>query len=194
MSIKSRPVYAGFDLGKLANRNLFILKGDGAYALLEKLDKKHPMLAKIEILHCEDGTNHTEALNTLGVADYWLAASSQALLGRLATTLNTATMSTRLFVAGLEDFIGDVVCLAANYGVKNESVIKEHRGSLKRRVQCVHCKGFNQDVSHSPFRCKHCNLFLFVRDHFSARLNAFQGVCVNAEDPQVLPEPVELFP
>ena len=33
---------------------------------------------------------------------------------------------------------------------------------------------------------------LFVRDHFSRRLGAFQGVCIDAETPGDVPEPVEI--
>lgn len=68
----------------------------------------------------------------------------------------------------------------------------EHRGSIARRMQCVHCKGITEDVTTDPFTCAHCGLTLFVRDHFSRRLGVFQGVCVDAETPGVVPETVEI--
>jgi DNA-directed RNA polymerase subunit RPC12/RpoP len=74
------------------------------------------------------------------------------------------------------------------------SIRTEHRGSRARRVQCVHCKGINEDVSFSPVRCAHCGLLLLVRDHYSRRIGAFQGVNVDAEAPGTAPAPEELFP
>jgi dimethylamine monooxygenase subunit C len=60
-------------------------------------------------------------------------------------------------------------------------------------VQCVHCKGFTENVTATPFVCAHCGLNLFVRDHYSRRLGAFQGVCVDAEEPGVLPPVEDLY-
>jgi DNA-directed RNA polymerase subunit RPC12/RpoP len=54
-------------------------------------------------------------------------------------------------------------------------------------VQCVHCKGITENVTTQPVTCAHCGLLLFVRDHYSRRLAAFQGVCINAEDPSEVP-------
>ena len=69
----------------------------------------------------------------------------------------------------------------------------EHRGSVARRMQCVHCKGITEDVMIDPFQCSHCGLNLFVRDHYSRRLAAFQGVCIDAEEPGNVPLSVELY-
>ena len=68
------------------------------------------------------------------------------------------------------------------------------RGSAARRVQCVHCKGITDNVRISPFTCSHCGLSLLVRDHYSRRIGAFQGVCIDAEEPGTVPQPEELFP
>ncbi|NQV97510.1 MAG: hypothetical protein HQ486_06905 [Acidimicrobiaceae bacterium] len=193
MAIKSRPIYNGFDLGMPAQRHIFVLEGEGALALLEKVNPSHPMLGQSEILYSPVGSSHEQAIVKLNAANFFTAPSSEILLNRFAAILSTATMSTRLYAAGTEGFIGAAVNVAARYGVKSASIVKEHRGSLRRRVQCVHCKGFNSDITASPFHCEHCKLYLFVRDHFSTRLNAFQGVCVNAEEPHLFPEPVELY-
>ena len=119
--------------------------------------------------------------------------SAQTLLFRLNAMLDVATMGTRLYAAGREGFIGSVVAAAAARGVDHQSIRTEHRGSLARRVQCVHCKGMTEDVTATPFVCSHCGLTLFVRDHFSRRLGAFQGVCVDAEEPGVIPPAEELY-
>jgi dimethylamine monooxygenase subunit C len=49
-------------------------------------------------------------------------------------------------------------------------------------------------VKTSPYECSHCGLNLLVRDHYSRRLAAFQGVCIDAEEPGTAPPPVEMFP
>ena len=41
--------------------------------------------------------------------------------------------------------------------------------------------------------CSHCGLTLLVRDHYSRRLGAFQGVCINAEGPAEIPPVEELY-
>lgn len=78
-------------------------------------------------------------------------------------------------------------------GLPHEAVQMEHRGSTVRRVQCVHCKGITENVRTDPFVCAHCGLNLFVRDHYSRRIAAFQGVCIDAEDPGQVPPAVERF-
>ena len=69
----------------------------------------------------------------------------------------------------------------------------EQRGSLVRRMQCVHCKGISENVTTQPSQCAHCGLWLLVRDHYSRRLGAFQGVCIHAEEPANIPPAVETF-
>ncbi len=56
------------------------------------------------------------------------------------------------------------------------------------------CKGFTENVTTSPVRCSHCGLNFCVRDHYSRRLGAFQGVCIDAEVPGEAPAPEEIFP
>ena len=103
-------------------------------------------------------------------------------------------MGTRLYLAGTEGFIGQTMKVALDQGIDFNSIRTEHRGSTARRVQCVHCKGITDDVKTSPYKCSHCGLNLLVRDHYSRRLAAFQGVCIDAEEPGTAPPPVEMFP
>ena len=60
-------------------------------------------------------------------------------------------------------------------------------------MQCVHCKGITENVTTQPATCSHCGLLLLVRDHYSRRIAAFQGVCINAEDPSERPPIEEIF-
>jgi len=82
---------------------------------------------------------------------------------------------------------------AMTAGIPHTAIQTEHRGSIGRRMQCVHCKGITEDVKIDPFVCSHCGLNLFVRDHYSRRLAAFQAVCIDAEDPGNVPPSVELY-
>ncbi|MBY3049994.1 MULTISPECIES: dimethylamine monooxygenase subunit DmmA family protein [Rhizobium] len=195
--IKSRPVYAGLTIQPRARRHIFALEGEGAKALLDQqpaLDET--ALSRSEILYVARGSQGTgldETLRRLGADMFFTAPTIATLLFRLKGSLATAHMGTRLYLSGTEGFIGQAMLVALDYGVDHASVITEHRGSLARRVQCVHCKGITDDVTTSPFTCSHCGLPLLVRDHYSRRLAAFQGVNIDAEEPGSAPDPEELF-
>jgi predicted RNA-binding Zn-ribbon protein involved in translation (DUF1610 family) len=195
--IKSRPVYTGLTIQPHARRHIFALEGEGAKALLDQqpaLDET--ALSRSEILYVARGSQGSgvdEALRQLGADMFFTAPTIATLLFRLKGSLATAHMGTRLYIAGTEGFIGQAMLVALDYGMDHASVITEHRGSLARRVQCVHCKGITDDVTASPFTCSHCGLTLLVRDHYSRRLAAFQGVNIDAEEPGSAPDPEELF-
>ena len=193
-SIISRPVYPGLSPDTNARHNLIAVEGEGAAAVLD-MAKKAPagFFQKSTILFCATGSagkGYEDKLKELEPEALWEFPTIPTALFRLRGTLATATMGTRLYAAGTEPFIGQVIQEGLAVGIDPKSVITEHRGSAKRRVQCVHCKGFTDDVTATPFKCSHCGLNLFVRDHYSRRLGAFQGVCVDAEAPGELP-PVE---
>lgn len=195
--IKSRPVYKGVAVDPNAARNLFVLEGEGAWALLEQsavLDVS--ILAKTEILYVASASKpreHGRKLASIGANDYWEAPTVPVLLNRLHVMLSTAKMGLRIYISGIEGFIGQAMQVALNHGVDFNSIPTEHRGSEARRVQCVHCKGITENVKTSPYACTHCGLQLLVRDHYSRRLGAFQGVCIDAEAPGTAPPPEELF-
>ncbi len=195
--IKSRPVYHGLAIQPHARRHLFVLEGEGALALLDQgsmLDET--TLSRSEILYVARGSRgkgHDETLRKLGADMFFTAPTIATLIFRLKGSLSTAHMGTRLYVSGTEGFIGHAMMVALDYGMDHASIVTEHRGSLARRVQCVHCKGVTEDVTHSPFPCSHCGLPLLVRDHYSRRLGAFQGVNIDAEEPGSAPDPEGLF-
>ncbi|TAX90056.1 dimethylamine monooxygenase subunit DmmA family protein [Rhizobium leguminosarum] len=195
--IKSRPVYKGLTIQPRARRHIFALEGEGAKALLDQQPRlDETALSRSEILYVARGSQGTgldEALRRLGADMFFTAPTIATLLFRLKGSLATAHMGTRLYLSGTEGFIGQAMLVALDYGMDHASVITEHRGSLARRVQCVHCKGVTDDVTTSPFACSHCGLTLLVRDHYSRRLAAFQGVNIDAEEPGSAPDPEELF-
>ena len=195
--IKSRPVYHGIAVDPHARRHIFVLLGEGAEALLEQGSALTPeILGKSEVLYVAGaarGKDYEKALAALSPDVFWQAHTVETLLVRLGGSLDKANMGTRLYIAGTEGFIGKAMQLALDRGMDFQSIPTEHRGSEARRVQCVHCKGFTDNVTTSPFNCSHCGLPLLVRDHYSRRLGAFQGVNVDAEEPGTAPEPEELF-
>jgi predicted RNA-binding Zn-ribbon protein involved in translation (DUF1610 family) len=196
--IKSRPEYKGLDVDPHAKRHLFVLEGEGAQALIDEVGAKgNDFLAKSEILYLAAGAApkaYDIALSALSPDVFWQAPTLQPLLFRLRACLDLARMGTRLSIAGTEGFIGQIMQVAIEYGIDYHSIHTEHRGSTARRVQCVHCKGITDNVTTSPFACSHCGLPLLVRDHYSRRLGAFQGVNIDAEEPGTAPEPEEMFP
>jgi hypothetical protein len=195
--IKSRPVYRGIAVDPHARRHIFALEGEGALALTEQREAlTEEILARSEILYVPGGSQGRDRdrdLAGLGPDMFWQAPTIATMLFRLKGSLNNATMGTRLYISGTEGFIGQAMQVALDLGMDFNSIPTEHRGSLARRVQCVHCKGTTDNVTMSPFTCSHCGLKLLVRDHYSRRLAAFQGVNIDAEEPGTAPEPEELF-
>ena len=195
--IKSRPVYPGFRVEANSARHLFILEGEGAKALLDLADKDASFLPKAQILYVAAGAapkDYETQIRARKPDDLWCAPSIPVLLNRLKAELARATTRTRIYVAGTEGFIGQAMQECMDAGVNHHSIITEHRGSEARRVQCVHCKGITENVTTSPYKCSHCGLDLLVRDHYSRRIGAFQGVNIDAEEPGTAPAPEVLFP
>jgi predicted RNA-binding Zn-ribbon protein involved in translation (DUF1610 family) len=195
--IKSRPTYSGVTVDKHAKRHIFALEGEGALALTEQAGALSPaILQASEVLYAAGGSkgkDHDLTLAGLGADSFWQAPTVPTLLFRLRGVLTNAKMGARLYIAGTEGFIGQAMQIALDLGMDFNSIPTEHRGSLARRVQCVHCKGVTDNVTASPYSCSHCGLPLLVRDHYSRRLAAFQGVNIDAEEPGTAPEPEELF-
>ncbi len=191
--IKSRPVYPGLSPDPNARRNVIVCDPGGAEAVVELLARADGEFAKRSsiVLAAEGaGDAGTQTLvQRFDPAAVEVAPDLASAIARLNAILASASMGTRLYAAGTEPLIGSVVQAGAEHFIDPLSVRTEHRGSLKRRVQCVHCKGMTENVTTNPVTCAGCGLLLMVRDHYSRRLAAFQGVCVNAEIPSESPEP-----
>ena len=197
-SIRSRPVY-----GELQPRpgtaHLIVADGEGAEAVIDLFAKAGPdssaMLATSHIIYVPgpNGTDLSVKLEALGAAQFHRGPSFSAAQPRLKKVLADAHMGLQVYLAGTEGLIGQAQRDAIEAGLPFQSVQTEHRGSTVRRVQCVHCKGVTENVRTDPFTCSHCGLNLFVRDHYSRRRAAFQGVNIDAEDPGQVPPAVERF-
>jgi predicted RNA-binding Zn-ribbon protein involved in translation (DUF1610 family) len=196
-TIKSRPRYPGLHAVLTARHNVVVANGEGIGAVLRMVTEAPTGFAeRTHVLYAETGDSPSDRLallRSLGTHRLDVLPGADETLRLLDDVLATATMSTRLYAAGTEGFVGRVVTLAIGHGIDHKSVLTEHSGSRARRVQCVHCKHFTEDVTVSTFECAGCGVLLFVRDHYSRRLAAFQGVCANAEDPAERPVPEEAY-
>jgi dimethylamine monooxygenase subunit C len=196
-SIKSRPVYRPL-VARPGKVHVIVADGEGAEAvedMLAKADSRSAMLAAAHVMYCPGptGSDLSARLEALGPAQFFRAPTIPALLPRLRRVVTDAHMGTQFYLAGTEGLIGQAEREIMATGFPFAEIQKEHRGSTLRRVQCVHCKGITENVATDPFKCNHCGLNLFVRDHYSRRIAAFQGVNIDAEDPGQVPEPVLRF-
>lgn len=191
--IKSRPIYRGLNPDPYARINTIVCDAGGTEAVIELLARADDEFARrTTVVLAPEGTVGQESsalVQRLQPAKVEVVANLAAAIARLNDILSSATMGLRLYAAGTEPLIGSVVQAGIDNFIDPLSVRTEHRGSLKRRVQCVHCKGMTENVTTNPVTCAQCGLLLMVRDHYSRRLAAFQGVCINAEAPQERPEP-----
>ncbi len=185
-SLKSRPVYGTLE-ARPGQAHLFIADAHGAEAIIALANHDGGAISNGQIFYVPRDVDFTSQLDALRPAQLYTASSYRALLPHLRDTLNDANMGLQLYLAGSEGLIGQAQSEALKAGVPSSAIQTEHRGSTARRMQCVHCKGVTEDVATNPFICSNCGLNLFVRDHYSRRLAAFQGVRVDAEHPGNVP-------
>jgi len=191
-SILSRPVYGILEPrpGKL---HLMIADCEGAEAILDLAARASDLMANTHIIFIPKGTKFGPKLQALNSAQYYEGPSFAAALSRIQRVLSNGVMGMQIYLTGTEGMMGQAQNEAMRAGYDYTAIQTEHRGSVARRMQCVHCKGITEDVNIDPFECSHCGLNLFVRDHYSRRIAAFQGVCIDAEDPGNVPPSVELY-
>ncbi|MEO7382297.1 MAG: dimethylamine monooxygenase subunit DmmA family protein [Paracoccaceae bacterium] len=193
-TIKSRPVYGVLE-PRPASLHVFVADGSGAEAVIGILTGQATMLHASHILYTPgpDGIDQFAALQATGAAQVFRAPTVATLLTRLQKVVVDAHMGTQFYLSGTEGLMGQAEREIMATGFPYRDIQKEHRGSTVRRVQCVHCKGITENVATDPFECSHCGLNLFVRDHYSRRLAAFQGVNIDAEEPGNVPPAIERF-
>lgn len=194
-AILSRPVYGVLE-PRPGSGHLVVADGEGGAAVVALLGKApRGMRQGTSILYLPgvNGEDMAAELQALGAGQFYRSPSFAAALPRLRKVLGEARMGLQIYAAGSEGVMGQVQREVMAAGLDHTALQMEHRGSRARRVQCVHCKGITENVRHDPFRCSHCGLHLFVRDHYSRRIAAFQGVNIDAEDPGQVPPAVERF-
>lgn len=193
--IKSRPVYDQLRLLPGGTRHILAAQGSGGRALLRLLDEMAELGQSITLLYSQEsfsGQDFLAELQQRQVAELRVYASNQALIDDLERLLGAAKMGVRLYLSGSESFIGIAMQVATAYDLNHDEVLREDAGTYVRRIWCVHCDTYTENVTKRVFQCPGCNLMLVVRDHYSRRLAAFQAVKADAEAPGELPEAEEL--
>lgn len=189
-SIRSRPVYGTLE-ARPGKHHLMIADAEGAEAIMDVATPD--MMSKTHIIFISGGTDYADKLRVLKPAQFYEGPTYAAAVTRIRRVLQDAHMGLQVYLTGTEGLMGQAQFEAMQAGIPHTAVQTEHRGSVARRMQCVHCKGITEDVETDPFVCAHCGLNLFVRDHYSRRLAAYQGVCIDAEDPGNVPEPKGIY-
>ena len=116
-----------------------------------------------------------------GVAQEHLADAA-ALRLRLQRLLEQAVVGTRLCAVGDEAFLWDIYRLARQTGLLDIE-IELFQSGARRRLYCVHCATFQDIDEQSEACCSGCGVRLSVREHFSSRLGAYLGVCLDPSFP-----------
>lgn len=194
--IKSRPVYDQLRPMAGGLRHLIAGQGSGGAAMLRLIADMSPaQRARSTLLYSTEsfsGHDHLQALQAAEAADLEVFSSNQALIAALRERLGQAHMGTRLYLSGSESFIGTAMQAANAVDLNRDEVLREHSGTLVRRVWCAHCDTYTENVTQRVFSCPGCQLDLVVRDHYSRRLAAFQGIKADGEVPGELPAAEEL--
>ncbi|MFJ4432425.1 dimethylamine monooxygenase subunit DmmA family protein [Pseudomonas sp. NPDC089395] len=194
--IKSRPVYDRLQPMTGGLRHLVAGQGSGGAAMLRLIGDMTPSQRQASTLlystESFSGHNHLAELRQAQVGDLQVFDTNQALIGGLRRLLESAYMGTRLYLSGSESFIGTTMQAANAVDLNRDEVLREHSGTLVRRVWCAHCDTYTENVTHRVFTCPGCQLDLVVRDHYSRRLAAFQGIKADGEVPGEMPAAEEL--
>ncbi len=193
--IKSRPVYDRLEPLPGGLHHIIAGQGSGGRAMLRLLDEMAASAGPITLLYSQESFSGQDFLGQLQEhpqLPLHVHSSNQALIEALRTLLGEARMGTRLYLAGSESFLGSAMQVATHFDLNRDEVLREHSGTLVRRVWCVHCDTYTENVTQRVYDCPGCGVTLVVRDHYSRRLAAFQAVKADAEVSGELPEAEEL--
>lgn len=171
--MSSQPIYLERPSDRPASHRLVVLQQAVPTQLLSELTGK-PEPLRILCLGRQQA---------LGAAQPECCASLDALQERLAGLLSQAPMGTRLYVFGDEAFVWHIFRLAQPSGLLQDEIELIALGS-RRRLYCVHCATLQDvDGAEAEHDCSACGLRLEVRGHFSRRLGAYLGACLDPIDP-----------
>jgi predicted RNA-binding Zn-ribbon protein involved in translation (DUF1610 family) len=194
--IKSRPVYDRLQPLPGGMRHIIAGQGSGGRAMLRLLSEMAGLNRPITLLYSRESFSGQDFLAQLQQEHPDLPLhvheTNQALIDELNALLGDARMGTRLYLAGSESFLGTAMQVATRFDLNRDEVLREHSGTLVRRVWCVHCDTYTENVTQRVYDCPGCGVTLVVRDHYSRRLAAFQAVKADAEVPGELPPAEEL--
>ncbi len=187
---KSRPTYSPLYLDKTGKRHLIVCDtaeipadalADGVTP--DMFDERWTIAGHSKAI---PGTERG------AVADHEFRSMNHMLIA-LRRRLGEEKMGFRLYAVGAEGFLWEVRTAAIAVGMGGGEVQLNQVGSQARRVFCNHCRTITEGVTTNIVECAGCGAHLFVRDHFSRRLNAFAGFQVDAEEPGDIPEIEEIY-
>jgi len=188
-TIKSRPVYSSLKIDLSGRRHLLLI---GALEV-----SRDTLAPGVETSAFNEQWKIVSNSLAIPVPDERTTQhsfrSETHLMIALKRRLEEERMGLRLYAIGAEPFLWNVRGLASDFGMAAEEVHLYATGSAARRVFCNHCRTITERVTTNIFECSGCGAHLFVRDHFSRRINAFAGVQVDAEAPGELPDVEELY-
>lgn len=187
--IRSRPSYAPLATDPTGLRHLLVIEGERPPA-----DAFTPDMSLSDFDEVWTIEGHSSAIpsHLAGVCTHGFRAAKHLLIA-LDRRLRHERMGFRLYAVGTEYFLWDVAAVAEAAGLGREEYMLFATGSRARRVFCVHCRTITEGITTNVARCAGCGAHLFVRDHFSRRMNAFMGVQVDAEVPGERPDVEALY-
>lgn len=194
--IKSRPTYDVLAPMASGLRHIVAAQGSGGMPAMNLLAAMTPEQRSLTtVIYAREsftGNDLHAELQASGAAQLHIVDRNEEAVTGLATLLEAAQMGTRLYLSGSEGFIGTAMQVATSFGMDAHEVLREQAGALVRRVWCAHCNTYTDSVTQRVFTCPGCALTLVVRDHYSSRLAAFQGVKADGEVAGELPDIEEL--
>lgn len=112
-------------------------------------------------------------------------ANVTALQAAITALLADAHAGIHVYVFGAEPFLWDVRRLVVgDCGlVASELTLIRPPSFTQKRIYCVHCSTLQTHLQTQPIHCIYCGVALGVRLHFSQRLGAYLGVCLDADRP-----------
>lgn len=194
--IKSKPVYKSLTWHAHATSHLVLATGIAGMAVLKLFQQMHPV-QPVTVLYGKYGqfeADYSDTLKMVVTEGLHIYKFEEDLLAQLQVLLRDSHMGLRVYVAGSEGFIWDVVAAAKPFGIQEMDIMKEQADTLSRSVYCVHCKAISKYVTTNITSCSGCERMLFVRDHFSRHLGAYMGLMVDAETPGEWPAIEEIYP
>jgi hypothetical protein len=109
-------------------------------------------------------------------------ATFDGLTVRVLSLLSSSPVGTRLYVCGDESFLWRIHAVARDSGLLDEEIHLVKVGQ-QRDLYCVHCATRQHIAAESAVTCSGCGVRLTVREHFSRRLGAYMGVCLDPDQP-----------
>lgn len=186
--IKSRPVYHPLTLDESGRRHLLV--ADSASFPAEAFAKDGPAAFTTRWKVSRTSQAIPSPAMDAGDGEF---RSIQHLFIALRHRLEQERMGLRLYAVGTEHFVWDVFGIGSDAGLQRDEIFLYACGSAARRIFCNHCRTITAGVTTNVVTCSGCGANLFVRDHFSRRLNAFAGVQVDAEAPGEIPPVEEIY-